>query len=64
MVNTNDLPEGLIYVGSNAFSNCRLLNVNIPSTMETISITAFNNNWSMKAIHIPSGVKENRTAVI
>ncbi len=58
MVNTNDLPEGLIYVGNNAFSNCRLLNINIPSTMETISMTAFNNNWSMKAIHIPSGVKE------
>lgn len=57
MVNTNDLPEGLEYVGSNAFSNCRKLNVTLPSTLSTLSGTAFNNNWSMQEIHIPGSVK-------
>lgn len=57
LVNTNDLPEGLEFVGSNAFSNCRKLTVTIPSTVTNISMTAFNNNWSMKEIHIPGTVK-------
>lgn len=57
MENANDLPEGLLAVGSNAFSNCRKLNVSLPSTLQQLSMTSFNNNWSMKKIHIPGGVK-------
>lgn len=57
LVSTNDLPEGVTYIGSGAFSNCRKINLTVPSTVEKILGMAFNNNWSMESIHIPSGVQ-------
>ncbi len=49
---TNDLPEGLEYIGSSAFSNCRKMAANVPASVKSIGMSAFNNGWAIKSVKI------------
>ena len=51
-----DLPEGLKYIGSEAFSFCCFTEIDIPSTVETIATTAFkNSDLEIITVHKPEG---------
>ena len=54
------LPEGLAVLGSGAFYSCETLAVDlkIPSSLENISDSAFNNCYEIKTITIAEGVKK------
>jgi hypothetical protein len=57
------LPEGLITIGSSAFTGDKaLVNINIPSTVETIGSSAFYVNTSLKTIHLTSVKKIGNNA--
>lgn len=49
---TNNLPEGLEYIGSSAFSNCRKMAVDVPASVRSLGMTAFNNGYAVKSVKI------------
>ena len=55
---TINLPNGLTTIGDCAFRNCGLIEVTIPSTVETISAEAFSNCKSLETVIISEGLKE------
>lgn len=58
MVNTNPLPDGVVTIGANAFSNCRKAVLNVPKSLEKkVNNTSFNNNYALKEIRIPSTIQ-------
>lgn len=52
MVATNYLPQSLEVIAANAFSNCRVLEVTVPSSVKEIGMTAFNNCYMLPEIYI------------
>jgi len=59
---TTQFLEGLVSIGKNAFKDCKLTTVSLPSTVKTIGASAFEGN-QMTSIKIPEGVTriENST---
>ncbi len=52
------LPEGLVYIGSNTFSELdNIINVSIPTTVKTIRSWAFYKCSGLKAIVLPEGLE-------
>lgn len=52
-----EVPEGVQYIGSSAFNNCKALEkINLPSSLITISEYAFYNTISLTSINLPIGV--------
>jgi len=52
-----DLPEGLLYVESNAFSGSDIESIILPSTLQTIGTNAFENCVKLKSINLPNTVE-------
>ncbi len=53
------LPDGLIYIGSSAFSGCvNMSDVNLPDTLEEISGSAFKGCSKLKKINIPQSLTQ------
>lgn len=53
------IPEGVIEIGHDAFSNCdNLTSVVIPNSVRTISTCAFCCCWGLTSVVIPEGVNE------
>jgi hypothetical protein len=50
------IPDGVTYIGNNAFEDCTDLQVYIPNSIKTIGSDAFNFCYRMSAIDIPSSV--------
>ena len=51
------LPNNLKIIRKNAFNSCKLTELFLPSTLETIEYSAFAYNSSLKTIEIPDGFK-------
>ena len=52
------LPEGVTYIGDQAFNNCRFLSaIHLPSGIAEIGTAAFFECVSLRAVDIPSGIK-------
>lgn len=59
------LPEGLVSIGSYAFSGCsKLEHLVIPSTVDSIGNHAFNGCSALQQINIPQGIKKLADAVL
>ena len=53
------IPEGVNFVGDNAFSKCYSVEkLSIPTTLRTISCRTFSDLTSLKSIELPEGVEE------
>lgn len=51
------VPEGVTYIGSNAFQNCKsLAAVTLPESLLNLDVNAFSGCTSLTSIHIPAGV--------
>ncbi len=53
------LPDGLTYIGNEAFAECsELVNIRIPDSVTTIGMSAFNNNPLLRSVKLPDGITE------
>lgn len=56
-ITTAVVPEGVTYIGSNAFQNCKALEtVSLPDSLLNIDVNAFSGCAALQSIHIPKGV--------
>lgn len=56
-IHTVTLPEGLVYLADNAFSNSSIASVTFPSTLETIGTQAFYSCSNLESVSIPATVQ-------
>lgn len=57
------LPEGLEYIGEDAFRNCsKLTAISIPDTVETIGDSAFNSCSALEEVKLPLALKKIGTS--
>ena len=54
----NELPESIVKIEKNAFRNCGLKELKLPSKLTTIGNGAFSGNTNMKELVLPSGIEE------
>ena len=52
------LPEGLTTIGEFAFRECGFTHINIPKSVVTLDLCAFQRCRKLESIHIPAGVRE------
>ncbi len=58
LVSVKNLPEGLTEIPFVCFGNCQSLSgIELPSTVESIGLRAFNDNFALTEITIPASVK-------
>ena len=53
-LSTISLPYGVINIGRETFWECALKMINIPSTVATIELSSFINNYALKQINFPN----------
>lgn len=51
------LPEGLEVIGTEAFNNCNIIGIRMPSTLKTIEASAFKDCANLEEIVIPQNVE-------
>ena len=56
-VETAQLPEGLVYIGRDAFCGFRGTSITLPSTLVTIDESAFCDAHNLTSIHLPAKVE-------
>lgn len=57
------LPEGLKEIGASAFYGCSITSINIPDTVETVGISAFENCTKLTDVTLPNGMNSISDAV-
>ncbi len=53
-----ELPESIVKIEKNAFRNCGLKELKLPSKLTTIGNGAFSGNTNLKELVLPSGIEE------
>ncbi len=58
-IETVVLPDGLLSVGNNAFSECGALrSVSLPDSVEYLGAFAFSDCWKLESVSLPAGLTE------